>query len=196
MIDSAFGWIGDIVRWFGQFFPQWKIVITTQGAVKFKSFRLLHPFDRRMVIETVQPGFMMVWPLVTDCTIYPTARQANNLREQTLVTVDNQTVTVGAVIVYEIHDLEAIIAHTYDPEETIMEIAMTAVHEACCKRTWQELLEGQRRSTLDTVLKNEVQKQLRGYGVTVLKVALTDLAPTRVYRLMQTQSSSAKGTLV
>lgn len=186
-MESAFAWLGDFINWLVQFVPQYKVVITTQGAVKFKSFQFRDPFRGGITVETCQPGFLVYWPFVTDITVYPTARQGNDLRSQTLVTKDDRSVTVGAMIIYEIHDLEAIVAHTYDPEETIMDIAVTAVHEVCCKRTWDELLEGQRRSTLDTALRNETQRQLNDYGVKVLKVALTDMAPTRVYRLIQSQ---------
>lgn len=186
-MGGALEWLSEFVRWFAEFFPHWKVVISTQGAVKFKSFRLTDPFAGGLEVEVCGPGFVIYWPVVTDITIYPTARQANDLRAQTLVTKDDRTITVSAMIVYEIHDLEAIVAHTYDPEQTIKDIAVTAVHEACCKRTWGELVEQQRRSTLDTALKNEAQKQLKDYGVLVLKVALTDLAPCRVFRLMQSQ---------
>ena len=50
--------------------------------------------------------------------------------------------------------------------------------------TWEELKVGQRKGTLDTKLKNSAREVLKEYGVNVIKVQLTDLAPARVYKIM------------
>jgi hypothetical protein len=54
--------------------------------------------------------------------------------------------------------------------------------------TMEQLKIEQRRGTLDTKLKNTTQKALNDYGVNVIKVMLTDLAPARVLKLMQSTS--------
>jgi hypothetical protein len=54
--------------------------------------------------------------------------------------------------------------------------------------TLDDLHAEQRRGTLDTKLKNAAKKQLEDYGVRVMKVQLTDLAESRVLRLVQSMS--------
>jgi len=70
----------------------------------------------------------------------------------------------------------------------VKDIALSAVHDVCCRMSWHDLKDEQRRGTLDTKLKNEAKKSLEDYGVRVLKTMLTDLAPCRVVKLIQSMS--------
>jgi regulator of protease activity HflC (stomatin/prohibitin superfamily) len=192
-MDSALGWIGQIASWFGQFFPQWQIVQTTQGGVKMRAFRVRDLFMGRPAVMTVvalAPGLHTFWPFATALMIYPTARQATDLRPQVFVTKDDKTVMVGGLIVYEIEDIEAILARTYDPDDTIKDIALTAVHDVCSALDWDELKVRQRDGSLDRDLRREAKKELGRYGVTVVKMTLTDLAPCRVIKLASSVSNT------
>jgi len=53
---------------------------------------------------------------------------------------------------------------------------------------WSPLKLEQQKGTLDTKLKNAAQRELSDYGVRVLKLMLTDLAPCRVLKLSQSTS--------
>lgn len=180
MLESALGWIGELVHWLAQFFPHIVHIDSTKGAVKFV---------RGRPGQAVVPGMHVWWPLTTQLYTYPVLRQAEELRAQTIVTTDDKVVLVAGLIVFEVFDIERILAHTERPGQTIRDIALTAVHDTCCRLSWDELKQGQRRGTLDTKLRNEAKEALEPYGVRVLKVALTDLAPTRVYRLVQTTAT-------
>lgn len=162
--------------WFGQFVPRWVILDTTMGGIKFVR-------GSRVVI--LKPGVHWYWPVTTMFQVYPTARQADDLRSQTMVTTDDKVIIVGGMIVYGVDDLEPLLAHTFDAATTIKEIALSAIHDVCCSMTWQELKDEQRRGTLDTKLKHATKRALAGYGVNVEKVMLTDLAPARVLKIMQ-----------
>ena len=183
-MESALAWIGQIAEWVGKFIPRWEIVDTVHGAIKFvKGSRVVR----------LGPGIHWYWPVVTDFHVYPVARQGVDLRAQVFVTEDDQSVAVGGLIVYEIEDIERILAHTYDPEETIHDITLSAIHDVCCQMSWPELKSEQRRGTLDTKLRNEAKKGLTDYGVKVLKVTLTDMAPVdAVVKLLQKDGGIAK----
>jgi regulator of protease activity HflC (stomatin/prohibitin superfamily) len=174
-VSEAFVWLSDLIKWFGEFFPRWRIVNTTKGAVKWV-------WGKRVV--KLGPGWHVYWPFSTQFQMYPTARQATDLRPQVVTTADNRTVLVGGLITYEIVDIEAILARTYDPEETIADIALTAFHSVCCRKTWAELRDGQTSGMLDKEIRFVARKFLGPYGVRVLKTSLTDLAPTQVMKLV------------
>lgn len=182
-MEGALAWISELVQWVGRFVPRWVIVDTTKGAVKFVRGRR---------VQALGPGLWWYWPATTNLTIYPTARQAVDLRTQTIVTKDDRSIAAGALIVYEIVDIEAIVARTYDPEETVRDVALSAVHDVLCQYTWGELREGVRTGAVDTALRQEAQRGLRTYGVKVLKMTLTDLAPCRVLKLLTTQEPSVQ----
>jgi regulator of protease activity HflC (stomatin/prohibitin superfamily) len=176
-MENAFAWIGQTAEWVGRFFPHITIVPTTHGAVKFVKGKKVVPLG---------PGIYVYLPLTTQLVGYPTARQAVDLRPQTIVTKDDKTIAIGALIVYEIMDIAAILAHTYDPEETVRDIAMSGVHDVCCQYEWEDLKAAQRSGKLDTALRQEIRKGLEPYGVKLMKATLTDLAPCRVIKLMTT----------
>jgi regulator of protease activity HflC (stomatin/prohibitin superfamily) len=179
-MESAFAWIGRIIEWFGQFIPRIEIVDTTHGALKFV---------RGAKIVKLGPGMHVYWPLTTKFEAYPVARQASDLRTQTLVTKDDKVLAVGGLIVYEIYDLEPLLAHTWHPENTIRDICISAIHDVCCQLTWDELKDKQRSGALDRELNKEARKSLDKYGVKVLKTTLTDLAPCRVIKINQSTAT-------
>lgn len=181
-MESAFAWLGRLVEWVGQFFPRWIVLDTTQGAVKFV---------RGFKVVPLKPGIHWYWPATTTIAQYPTARQADDLRTQTFVTTDDKVIAVGGMVIYEVTDIEPLLAHTYKPAQTVTDIALTAIHDVCCKLSWDEIKKEQRKGTLDTKLRRETQKQLEPYGVRVLKTMLTDLSPTKVYKLIQSTSNDS-----
>lgn len=187
MIDSALGWIGAIADWVGKFFPRWKVVEPTQAVVKVIgwSWRKRNRTGTRVVGQT--SGIAVWWPVVTEVSIVPVARQANNLQVQTITTVDGKTFMVAGMIVYSIHDPVTLVSTVYDPDDTVMDIALSCVHDACIQHDAESLLAASHSGKLDREMRSEAVKQLKGYGVTVVKLALTDLAPCRVIRLASSE---------
>ena len=181
-MDSALAWIGQVAAWVGQWIPRWVIVNTTCGAVKFV---------RGHTVVSCGPGIHWYWPVTTNFLMHPIARQTTNLRAQTVMTSDGRTIVVGGMVVYEIADIQKILAHTFDPDETIKDIAMSSAHDVCCQLSWDDLREQQRNGHLDRKLKSEARKDLDSYGVKVLKMTLTDLAPCRVLKIVNSMSQDA-----
>ena len=162
--------------------PRWVILDTTQGAVKYVGG------DRPVVCG---PGIHFYWPARTTIVIYPTARQTDQLETQTMETSDGVTFVVSGLITYRVKDLAALLTTTHDAMAAIKDMSQAAIHDTCCYGTWAELQTKQRKSTLKTELRNEAQKQLRDYGVDVIKLQLTSLARCRVIRL--SQSTAVEG---
>jgi len=174
-MEGALAWISEIFQWIGQFIPRWEIVPTTHGAVKFVWGKKVIPLG---------PGWHVFWPLSTKFESYPTVRQTTNLRAQTLVTKDNKTIIASGLVVYRIYDIEAILARTYEPDETIEEIALGAINHVISGKTWDALKEEHADGRLDKEMRKRVRALLRTYGVHVLKASLTDLAPCKVLKLV------------
>jgi len=189
-VDQALGWIGAIAEWLGKFFPRWIVLEPTQAAVKVTAWewrRLINRGDVKPTISAKECGIVFWWPAVTVLTVYPVARQANNLQAQTIVTKDNKTFAVAGMIVFHIHDPLTLITTVFDPDDTIRDIALSAIHDACIQHDSESLLETARSGKLDREMRSESYKQLKRYGVTVEKVTLTDLSPCRVYRLVNSE---------
>lgn len=174
MLDSALGWIGEVIHWFGQWIPRWEIVETTHGWVKWiKGSR----------IESGGAGVVWYWPATTKLGIHPTARQTMNLTTQLLETSDDKAFVIGGVVTYEIDDLEKVLAHTFDPDHTIHDIAQTAIADACSGKTWADLREGINSGKFYTEMRQGLARDLKTFGVRVIKARVSDFAPCRVYRI-------------
>lgn len=180
MMDSALGWVGQIAEWVGNFIPRWYILDTTEGAVKY-----VYGQPRLCA-----PGKIhWVWPATTTIAMYPVARQTDRLETQTMESKDDKSFLVSGTVTYEVEDIMKLVPTTHSPVATIADLAMTALHDVCCDMDWATLQTEQRRGTLKTKLRNEAQKQLRDYGVRVIKLQLNSLARCRVLRVSQTTGS-------
>lgn len=186
-MDSALGWIGQIVSWIGQFCPRWQVLHPAEAAVKVIgfSFRWRKYPGVRMV--TKRRGIVVWWPAVTALHTWPVAQAANNLQAQTIVTTDGKTFIVAGMISFEIEDVERIVCDVWDADDTIRDHALAAIHDACIQFSAEELLAASRNGKLDTAMRQEVRTRLKPLGVKVLSMRLTDLAPGRVLRLVSSQ---------
>lgn len=179
-METAFAWIGQIASWIGAFFPRWNILDTTEGAIKYVKGKP----------KFCGPGQIhWYWPVTTTWVVYPMARQTDRLETQTIETTDGKTFIVAGTITYSVQDLAALVTTTHSPATTVIELAASAVHDICCDYSWDELQAKQRKGTLKTELKNEAQKQLKDYGVTVIKLQLTSLARARVFKVSQSTAN-------
>jgi regulator of protease activity HflC (stomatin/prohibitin superfamily) len=172
-------WLDAFFQWFAAFFPRIVVVNTTEGGVKWRLGKEIHE---------VKPGILIYWPLITETKLYPIARQAVDLKIQTIVTRDDRTIAVGGMIVYDVRDVVALLTSTFEPDQTIKDITASAIHDAICPLSYEEVKEGTRTGTLDRSLKEEAKKQLAPYGVRVIKVTLTDMAPAMVVKVMSAVS--------
>jgi regulator of protease activity HflC (stomatin/prohibitin superfamily) len=179
-MESAFAWIGAIVEWVGEFIPRRVIIDPTVRGIKFVG-------GKKVVV--LEEGVHWYWPFWTRFAQHPIRRQAVDLRSQTLMTKDGKTIVVGGMVVYEVRDVEALFVQTYDTDQTVKDIALTAIHDTLAQMSWADIRKEQEHSVLNRLLREAVRKELNRYGVRVLKVSLTDLAPTRVIRLVQSQAT-------
>lgn len=193
-MEGAFAWIGRIAEWFGQFIPRGLIIDTRHQATKWNTILLRDlirfRWEPAAKVSILEPGFHIFWPLVTAVEQYPVKRQSVALVPQVVTTTCGAEVLVSGLLVYSISDLIKIQAETWDPEETIREIALSGIHDVCCRQSLQWLRDEQGKK-LDTALRAEVRKDLAEYGVTVIKVTLTTMARTQVVRVVQTRDNEA-----
>lgn len=183
MGTSAFAWLSSLVEWFGQFFPRWIILETTMGGVKFVRGNKLVP---------LVPGIHWYWPAVTRVTLYPCVNQTDELRSQTIVTTDDRTIDVSGLLRYDVPNPTILLSQNYDGKIAIADVSLTAIHDVCCRLSWEELKTEQRRGTLKTKLKNAARKELEDMGVRVLEMTLTDMAICRVLKVKQSMRSDGE----
>lgn len=198
-MESAFAWLGQLVNWFSQFFPRFVLLDSTQGAVKFEGFFLpswlrmyfdwFHGFNGTMRFTQCGPGLHWYWPATTSFQVYPTEYQTDNLPSQTIETSDGKSISVGGMVTYTVPNLMLLLPRTHSAVKMVQVKVLAAIHEVLCKMSWDQLTQEQRKGTLNTKLRHAAQKQLTEFGVKIEECMLTDLARSRVYRLIQSTQS-------
>ena len=181
-MESAFAWIGALIEWLGLWIPRLTIVDTTRGWVKFV---------RGRIVRSGGPGLVWHWPLITKLTVFPVVRDSLNCKPQTITMASGETALVEAVVIYEILDIEKLVAHTADPFSTIEDLVMGAIlYVLEGVDSWADIQRLSKReprarnSELNYRFKTEVQRELVPYGVNVFDVFLQNKAKARVIKLV------------
>jgi regulator of protease activity HflC (stomatin/prohibitin superfamily) len=185
-VDAALGWVGQIVDWLAQFIPRRVIIEATHGGVKF--------VGGDEVIE-LGPGVHWYWPFWTTLHQHPMVRQTVDLRSQVLITTDSKTIVVGGLVTYDVRDIKTLMVTVWNTDQTIRDVALTALHDRLARMSWIDIRREQSLGVLNKLLREAVRKELEKYGVRVLKVALTDLAPARVFRHIQSTAQDGDGLI-
>jgi len=168
-IRSAWDIIWEFLGWFQicTFIDEWE-----EGVL----------LRRGKFSRTVGPGIAWHLPLeideITTQNVKPTAM---DLAEQVLTTQDGVKVVISAVLMWAIFDIKKCIVDVDDAEETLEQIAEGYVLDLVEETKWNDV----RTKAFRKELKQRIQKQARKFGISVTTVKLSNLAETKVFRLIQ-----------
>ena len=167
-MNSALGWLGDLVAVLASVVPRLAHVRATHRGVKFVRGRT----------REIGPGLHWWWPVTTEIEVLPVVRQYAALSEQALQTKDGETVSVDGFLSFEIHDLHRFVTEAYDAAEDLDELGQAAVRKAIIALRLPEIQSG--RVKLDHRLTKEATELLEPLGITVLDLQLKSCAPGTV----------------
>lgn len=172
-MESAFTWIAEIWATFTSFIPHLDNMESHSRGVKFKHGKEYE----------VEPGLYWWLPATTNVETLEVVRQTVRLDTQTLTTKDDQTISVAAVIVYEINDIIKAVAKTEDLEDVVSDVAQFSVVKAIQGREYHEIL-SDLAEQIPAELKEQCRKDLKQFGVLVKDAFLSDCAYCKVHRIM------------
>ncbi len=188
-MDSALGWIGQIVEWLARFIPRWILLDTTEEAYKFTAkWRKVGQWkwEKYYTTSVLSFGGHWYWPWVSKVTSIKTARDTTDLEGQIVKLKDGKTVLVSAMVRTVIVDTLRAVGDTSDIGNCIRDEAMCAVHDVLEMYNYNELDE--KGKEIREEMKRLAQRELTRYGVKVLRIGIKDLAPAKVLKLVQEQS--------
>ena len=137
----------------------------------------------------MQPGLHWYWPLTTELEVMVTARQTLSIPDQILTTKDGKKVTVKTLVVYKIRDIiQAIGRVNWDVDSTVNDLTQSAVVRVVATHNLAEILQGMTDETIINTMTKEVRKELRQYGVYIVRAKLVNFAEAKVFKLLTSQA--------
>lgn len=175
---SAFSWISELVNWIAAWFPRLLVINANQFVVAFV---------RGKHIRIFKPGLRIYWPLVTSVWFVPRSTQIVTTTNQILDTVDGSTVVCSAQVTFRVQDPVKYVVDVVEPEEALIEAVLSTIRGLLISWEYRELLV--RKSDFNNQLTAAVQERLHDFGVEVKEAAICDLARTRVFCILNNQST-------
>lgn len=172
-MDTALGWIGDLVKTLAAVFPRLCLVTANNRGVLFT----------RGNVRLLLPGMHWFWPVWSRVEIVNVTRDTTQLHYQSLITSDEEQVTVSVTVTHGIDDAVTSVAEVADIKGAIADIAAVAVKQLIIKRSWDELKSDQAR--VDKMLTRRCRRLLAPYGVGVESAYISELTKPVNIRLMQ-----------
>lgn len=178
-METALAWLGQVFEAILSLFPHIKIVRSTHMGVRFRMGR--YPLLMSSNNGIFNSGIHIYWPVVTEIEVVPIKRQTINLPPQYVSTMDDKTVGVSGIVIYEVSDVVKLLTESFDYDDTVRDFALAAIKNSISQMTYDQIK--QFPEEFDGVLTDTLSDQLTDYGVSILGVTLTDFSKCRVLAL-------------
>ena len=163
-------WFAELFNTILSIIPRLHHIPATHGGVLF---------GRNGKVKELEAGNRWYWPLIHSVYSYPVVRTTMNLPMQTVWMARRQrSYCAGAAISYEVDDVIAAHAESYDIEEVISDVVSIVVTEVISGWFTGGAVALAHAVTIAS------RRKLKTFGVRILKVGFTDFSPIRVYRLI------------
>lgn len=158
----------------------WIIFVIALSAM-VKSFRIVKQYEKGLVIRlgryshTVDSGIVFLMPFIDSLIAVDMREQVINVDPQKVITKDNVTVTVDAVIYYKVVDPVKAEFEIEDFGYAATTLAQTNLRNLIGDKTLDESLTA--RDTINVSLREILDESTNAWGVKVTKVELQKIDP-------------------
>jgi|TARA_B100001093_G_scaffold159498_1_gene151990 regulator of protease activity HflC (stomatin/prohibitin superfamily) len=159
----------------------WVIGIVLLGVVLFRIFRIIRPFETGLVERLgkynrqASPGLNIVLPGLERIIIVDMREQVIDVPPQEVITKDNVTITVDAVIYYEPTDPKKLVYNVGDFIQAATKLAQTNLRNVVGDLELDAALTS--RETINTQLKLILDEATDKWGTRVVRVEIQRVDP-------------------
>lgn len=147
----------------------------------FKSVRIINQGEKGVVLRlgkfrtVVDPGLNLVIPYIESLMTIDVRERVINVEPQKVITKDNVSVTVDAVIYYKVVDPVKAEFEVEDFDTAATTLAQTNLRNVVGDKTLDETLTA--RDIINTTLRNVLDEATHGWGVKVTRVEVQKIDP-------------------
>jgi regulator of protease activity HflC (stomatin/prohibitin superfamily) len=162
------------------------------------SIRILAEYERGVVFRLgrlrpreLGPGLILLIPVADRLVKVPLRTVVHNVPPQDIITKDNVSVKVNAVVYYRVVDArKAVVEVEYYPNAT-SQLAQTMLRSVLGQHELDELLS--QRDRLNATLQQELDRDTEPWGIKVSKVEVKDVdLPENMQRAMAKQAEAER----
>ena len=159
----------------------WVVGIVLLGVVLFRIFRIIRPFETGLVERLgkynrqATPGLNIVLPGLERIIIVDMREQVIDVPSQEVITKDNVTITVDAVIYYEPTDPKKLVYNVGDFIQAATKLAQTNLRNVVGDLELDAALTS--RETINTQLKLILDEATDKWGTRVVRVEIQRVDP-------------------
>jgi regulator of protease activity HflC (stomatin/prohibitin superfamily) len=160
---------------------RWVLIIVLLGVVLFRIFRIIRPFETGLVERLgkfnrqASPGLNIVVPGLERIIIVDMREQVIDVPPQEVITKDNVTITVDAVIYYEPTDPKKLVYNVGDFIQAATKLAQTNLRNVVGDLELDAALTS--RETINTQLKLILDEATDKWGTRVVRVEIQRVDP-------------------
>ena len=160
------------------------VILVVAVAVLFRSLRIIRQFERGIVErlgrykETLQPGLKFLVPFIDNLAVKVDMRErVLDIEPQPVITRDNVTVTVDAVIYYYVAEAKAVTYEVANFGMAVSKLAQTNIRNVIGEMSLDETLTSRER--INTALRETLDEATDSWGVKVTRVEVKEIEPPR-----------------
>lgn len=170
----------------------------TVAALLCLSIKVVKQYERGIVLRfgrlccAREPGFNMIIPIADRMTIVSQRIINTVLQPQEVITKDNVTVKVDAVVYYKVIDPEKVIINVENYQRATIQLALTTLRSVLGQSDLDDLLS--KRDQINATMREIIKEQTEGpWGVRVILIEVKDvLLPETMQRAMAKQAEAER----
>src|SRR5262245_56275742 len=157
----------------------WLVVLFLLGAVIFSSLKILKEYERGVMFTLGRftgvkgPGVIIVWPLIQQMRKVDLRVVVLDVPTQDVISRDNVSVKVNAVIYFRIVDPGKAIIQVANPFEATSQLAQTTLRSVVGQHEMDDLLS--QRDKLNADLQRILDQSTEAWGIKVSTVEIKDV---------------------
>lgn len=158
------------------------LVLAVFGVITlFASVKIINQAEKGIVLRlgkfkaVLEPGLNVVIPFIDTLIKIDVRERVINVEPQKVITKDNVSVTVDAVIYYKVVDLVKAEFEVEDFDTAATTLAQTNLRNVVGDKTLDETLTA--RDIINTSLRNVLDEATHGWGVKVTRVEVQKIDP-------------------
>lgn len=179
-LGSFLGFIGTCIPCCGMIYPYRTVDSGYKGVIKY--------FGK--IENIVEPGLYHINPLSQKMDLVDIKLKIIDLNRQTVITKDNVTMNIDAVVYYKIVNVEKAIYTVSDIHSAVTELSCATLRDVTGHKTLQEILE--KRDELTELIQKIVSEKTDTWGIRIEGIKLKDIIMSA--ELQETMASAAKAS--